>query len=921
MNFVVGQRWISNAETELGLGIISHVEHRHITISFPAAATERVYAKDSAPISRITYRGGDQVESIDGDLLQITEVNEANDYVTYQCLNQQGETVILEEVELDCFIQLSKPLDRLLAGQVDKPSDYQLRIKALNCQQHIDNLDSTGLVGPRVQLLPHQLYIAHEVGNRFAPRVLLADEVGLGKTIEAGLILHKQLLKGLCNRVLIIVPDSLIHQWLVEMMRRFNLHFSILDSQRCLAIEESQEINPFDSEQLVICPISLFTENPQRLNQALEAGWDALVVDEAHHLEWHPDNVSTAYQVVEELSKISSSVILLTATPEQLGVDGHFARLKLLDPDRYFDLPKFIEEQDHFREINDLVELLQSGLPLDKNSQSAKLLIEKLPSVKLNEINDDASSAELRAACIEDLLDQYGTGRVLFRNTRKAITGFPGRKLNSYVLADNDSSSIETDPRVDWLSGWLKENRQRKALIICQQAETAVELQQFLNLRRGVASAAFHDHLTLIERDRAAAYFADSIDGAQVLVCSEIGSEGRNFQFSHDLVMFDLPENPDLLEQRIGRLDRIGQTNTISIHVPVIEGSDDHRLLQWFHLGLNAFEQTCVAASRLYRELGIEKINAALTDDSLLAPLISTAKNRLLELKEEMDNGSNHMLELNSCRPEVAEPLIEELQELNQSSDLKGYLEQVFDHFGIDQERHSEDSFVIRPSDHMQIEHLPGLPEEGLTGTLSRDSALSRDDLSFLNWEHPLVRSSLDILLNSERGNCTVNTVKLKPLKPGTLLLEGTYKLLCSAPSFQKLGRFLEESLVRVLLDNQKRVLSQALSAEQLSQLAAPVKTATARQIIKSTKADLESLTQHMDKLVASKQPELIAAAQEKASVEFDLEIKRLTDLARKNPNIRTQEIDYQLEQKNITLSHLSAAKFQLDALRVIIVT
>src|SRR5690606_30840827 len=95
-----------------------------------------------------------------------------------------------------------------------------------------------------------------------------------------------------------------------------------------------------------------------------------------------------------------------------------------------------------------------------------------------------------------------------------------------------------------------------------------------------------------VSRDRAAAYFADEEDGAQILVCSEIGSEGRNFQFSSHLVLFGLPLIPDLLEQRIGRLDRIGQKNTVSIHVPFFENSAQHRLFDWYHLGMNAFEQT-----------------------------------------------------------------------------------------------------------------------------------------------------------------------------------------------------------------------------------------------------------------------------------------------------------------------------------------
>jgi ATP-dependent helicase HepA len=215
---------------------------------------------------------------------------------------------------------------------------------------------------------------------------------------------------------------------------------------------------------------------------------------------------------------------------------------------------------------------------------------------------------------INYLLDRHGTGRVLLRNTRNSVSGFPERKLHSYPIeltaeqrqamvnlpldqqlrAENywDKEAKQgwwlADPRVTWLSEWLKQSRRQKSLVICSDAETAQSLEEYLRLRKGLLTAVFHEGLNLIERDRAAAYFADLEEGAQVLVCSEIGSEGRNFQFANHLVMFDLPVNPDLLEQRIGRLDRIGQVNEVNIHVPYYVGTAQEKMLAWFHQGLNA---------------------------------------------------------------------------------------------------------------------------------------------------------------------------------------------------------------------------------------------------------------------------------------------------------------------------------------------
>ncbi|MGA4817305.1 SNF2-related protein [Pseudomonas aeruginosa] len=187
------------------------------------------------------------------------------------------------------------------------------------------------------------MHIAREVADRMAPRVLLADEVGLGKTIEAGLIIHRQLLSGRAGRVLILVPENLQHQWLVEMRRRFNLQVALFDKER---FAESDASNPLRGHPVGPGRPGV-AEGRRRAQDALfAAGWDLLVVDEAHHLVWHQDQVSAEYALVEQLAEIIPGVLLLTATPEQLGQDSHFARLRLLDPNRFHDLEAFRRESE-----------------------------------------------------------------------------------------------------------------------------------------------------------------------------------------------------------------------------------------------------------------------------------------------------------------------------------------------------------------------------------------------------------------------------------------------------------------------------------------------------------------------------------------------------------------------------------------------
>ena len=143
----------------------------------------------------------------------------------------------------------------------------------------------------------------------------------------------------------------------------------------------------------------------------------------------------------------------------------------------------------------------------------------------INAANDDAHT--IRRQIIDNLIDQHGTGRMLFRNTRATIGGFPQRHFIPAVLDDDRNES-----RISWLSDKLRELSPHKVLLICATAESAVFTSKILLQQHGVQASVFHEHMSILERDRAAAWFADAEDGARIMICSEIGSEGRNFQFS-----------------------------------------------------------------------------------------------------------------------------------------------------------------------------------------------------------------------------------------------------------------------------------------------------------------------------------------------------------------------------------------------------
>lgn len=185
-----------------------------------------------------------------------------------------------------------------------------------------------------------------------------------------------------------------------------------------------------------------------------------------------------------------------------------------------------------------------------------------------------------------------------------------------------------------------------------------------------------------MERDRAAAYFADHEQGAQALICSEIGSEGRNFQFAHHLVLFDLPENPDLLEQRIGRLDRIGQTETIQIHIPYLEGTSQEVQYRWFQDGLGAFEESCAVGVAVMAAVRETWQQALAGDTGALASLIEASAHETRRLKAMLQNGRDALIELNSCRREVADGLIATIEEEEAGARVRDYMAAGLRHSG-----------------------------------------------------------------------------------------------------------------------------------------------------------------------------------------------------------------------------------------------
>ena len=951
--FAVGQRWLSDTESELGLGVVIAVEDRTVSILFPMSDETRVYSRRNAPLSRIILSVGHRLTDLDDVVWQIDRVEAIGgqeapgraiaQYHCQRCCPVSGEVIhkVLAETRLAAHLQLARPLERLLSGQLDNREWFDLRIEALMLHGQLQSSRLRGLLGPRVGLIPHQLYIAHEVGKRLAPRVLLADEVGLGKTIEAGLIIYQQYVTGRSERVLVLVPDSLQHQWMIELRRRFNLNFSVFNLERTASIREHDpEQNPFLTEQCIIASIDFLLDHPDLQEQALLAGFDLLVVDEAHHLAWEPAETdedgevlgggNDRYDLVELFAEQTPGLLLLTATPEQLGVASHFARLRLLDPARFDDLDAFVAQEQDYQAVAQLADALLTDEPLPP---ALRQLSERI----LGACPDDDEASRQQA--LDRLLDQHGVGRVLFRNTREAVPGFMGRDClpaplpapADWPLTGNlrqqmwpeetrqDEDWLDIDPRVAWLTDLLKTTLKSRKVLLIARSGLVAELLDGVLQAHGLRTAQFHEAMSLLERDQAAAFFANESYGAQVLLCSEIGSEGRNFQFAHHLVLWDLPSNPDVLEQRIGRLDRIGQRQRIQIHVPYLMGTAQERMFRWYHEALDIFGHISPTAQVLQDEHIVALKAALLTDQGEpFEQLLEQVNAQRLALETTLQQGRDRLLEYNSCRPQVAQEIVDALSRHDTDSRLPDFLLRFMSATNIDYDEQSDGSVVVRPSDQMQVEGLD-LPEAGLTMTFSREQALIHDHLAYMTEEHPLVDSLFELVRTQRFGNTSVVALRSNALAAGTLLIEAWFRPEVIAPRMLNLAASLPQPLIRVLLGEKGQDLSERLGASALQPYLQRLDVSTGRQVVKLRRDDIARCYQKAEQLAQQRLSQIATQAQAHFAARYDQEVQRLEYLRAQGGSVRADEISRLQQVQTLGVERLGHLALVPDAVRVMV--
>lgn len=906
--FYLDQRWLSKNEPELGLGIVEKSESRRVQIYFPLKDVLREYEFEDAPLSRAMLHEGATAKGIDGELFIVEKLKADGN-----CFIYEGEGESLHEKDLSSQMDFSAPEQRLLSMDVDHPRHFDLRLSALNAKKRWLTSEVRGLMGGRILLFPHQLYLSHSLESRHRIRALLADEVGLGKTIEAGLILHRSLLSGRVERVLVIVPPALTYSWFAELYLRFNLSFRILDDTMSTEVNEGCGI-AINEIPLLICPKDRIHDIP-----LLDEDWDLLIIDEVH--QYQPDTEN--FQDLKNLSKKIPNILLLSATPDQDGAQAHFNRLKCLDPEAFDNWEEHKEQVQQAKQAAHILQDLEKGLKPELDL--CKDLLS--PWQPKNGWNEFYHQPDFESELTQRLMDRHALGRLMTRNTRKGIGGFPQRIPHLVLLENSDPKKhkkeflqnqglekefklahYENDERLKAIYELSQNNPGDKILVLCHHRLKTEAIVRGLEASFDIKAAKFHESMSLLERDRQAAWFQSS-EGPTILVSSPLGAEGRNFQRAKHLFLFDQPLMPEALEQWIGRLDRIGQGQEVHIYIPVIEGSLQHKLYLC-HDKLNVYTQAYRGSQHTHGKLLgglLEKLQS--NHDEFILWLEQLEKEHHA-IMSDLEQSRDILLEKISYHDETAQALVEKVETMDDDPELENWMEMAWDHFGIESKKIRHQTYRLQASD-AYATPFPGFKESGMAITFDRLRALRKDDITFLTWDHPMVRNALDMVISSPMGNASV--VKTFHSKVG-IIVEAIFIIHNTLSSKLRADRFFPMEPIHLAMNKDFELIEKE-ELEQLSYYKVDPKLILSNPKVRDgVHAILEQLKSKVDLQVAS----LIKSAKQNMTQSYHEAIEHLNYLKQINPNFNERELDLLIKEKQELETGLDDVLIQLDSLRLI---
>lgn len=832
---------------------------------------------------------------------------------------------------------------RLAEGYVGDPQAAHLRLLAQLVGHAYSFEPNSALSNARLEPKLHQAFVAHRVvAQKLAPRMILADEVGLGKTIEAGLIIKELRARQSVERVLIVTPASLMRQWQSELSSKFNEPFELVDGTAAKHFGRGGR-NPFATLHSVICSLP-FASQPKRSAQIVDAGWDLVVFDEAHRVRRSGANPSTArvtqaYRLAEELQDEVHGLLLLTATPVQLHSFELYSLLELVEPGLFPSFGAFERERLRIPVLNELMRGLQTWPTLSSEEQDR---IVTTHGSLLSDLGVSSALAlgdsSVRETTKDGLVERHPLANAIVRN-RKAELGMSGQRSATVVtvrLTDQEweiyqdvteylrtsytnasglknnavgfllviyqkmltssshalrvsfrrriaklrqaSRTLEVPPRrslvdnvalddpeeqsetlealeavqtvherddleheiavLSSLATRLDEVRDSKAMELVKLLQTLlsrekpkivvftqfIETQDFLAKtldHNGISVSVFNGSLSADAKEASIRRFRDHSD---VLLSTEAGGEGRNLQFANVLVNFDLPWNPMKVEQRIGRLDRIGQTRPVQIFNLVCEGTLEERILEVLRDRIRLFEESIGALDPILGDVekDIERLALSGGDgdlDKRFDVYSEELERRVAEAKLLEETLADFVLDRASFRSDQARALLGS-SSLVEPRQLEHVIRAGLQYLGGSVVEHAEGGSVINLSPRLAARL--GQRTTTWRGVFDPDEALRLDDIDFFACGHVLIDSLLAQLC--ELSDSDVGA-RLSRLVPAGTWVEVVYQF----SSHVIVG---EGRLVRHLIGSDLEVRSDVINGLPLDDIPSDVKrpdwTATA---------------------------------------------------------------------------------------------
>jgi ATP-dependent helicase HepA len=714
----VGDRLIHRHNPDLGAGCVVSVEGRSLVVEFAAAGATLRLAADGPALRPLAP-------------------------------SDPGTTD--ERADL---------VERLAAGQVDPVEDFALRVDALHLASVREARGLGSFLGGRIRLFPHQLHAAERAAAADPVRWLLADEVGLGKTIEACLVLSRLVRTRRAERCLVVAPETLTVQWLGELWRKYHQVFVLLDDARLadVARDHGPDFNPFDVHRRAVIALETLVARPQLTVRAVAAGIDLLVVDEAHRLRRPPGHPgSPAWRAISPIAALGRHLLLLTAIPLDDDVHGFFRLLQLLRP---------------------------ADFPADETFEARLARPEPLPPCTSATRRVDIGGLPPRVGVPVESPGGWGERLALVETVRRAPAPHAlGRRQKADrvrralasgtaltpVLGREDASlarlaerADEADPRLAWLAreAPLWRHAGEKTLVFVAHRETLEWVRAGLSRHAQLATAVFHEGLSSARRDIEVAQFRLA-GGPSLLVSTECGGEGRNFEFCRRLVLFDLPWSPLVVEQRIGRLDRIGRLIPVEVvHFVPPEGIGRDAARLFDALGL--FREPLAGL-----EPELARVEAAL-EVAALAPAGTLPPSRFDSILSGARAAQSRIREAawremhrDPYRPEMAEAILARVPH-----DLDALNEDVVatacERLSLRVEPHAGHVYSVELGNDALVDSLPGVPGgTSFIGTFDREEAVADERLDFFAAGHPLVEGVLAHLEESPLGRVAVLRVAI----------------------------------------------------------------------------------------------------------------------------------------------------------------